>query len=120
MRIGHPGRASIWNRNSDSLDLLFLLVFVWGGSSHARRDGRTPDLRWSHIFGQRVLHELGHALVARGSGIPAKGIILLADRGITHPRRSARHPTRSRPGSATFAVAGRRAAGKSFIAVYPL
>jgi Zn-dependent protease/CBS domain-containing protein len=67
------------------LTFLFLLVFVW--STEAAAQDATAALRGlglvGIIFGSVVLHELGHALVARGSGIPAKGIILLPIGGIT-------------------------------------
>jgi len=67
------------------LTFLFLLVFVW--STEAAAQDATAALRGlglvGIIFGSVVLHELGHALVARGSGVPAKGIILLPIGGIT-------------------------------------
>ena len=65
------------------LTFLFLLFFVWSTPTQ----GPTATLRGlglvGIIFGSVVLHELGHALVARGSGIPAKSIILLPIGGIT-------------------------------------
>src|SRR5260370_3789288 len=74
----------------------FLLAFVW--STEASTQDATAALRGlalvGIVFGSVVLHELGHALVARGSGIPAKGIILLPIRGIT-----ILDPRPARPGS---------------------
>ncbi|MGA7558642.1 MAG: site-2 protease family protein [Terriglobales bacterium] len=67
------------------LTFLFLLVFVW--SVERGTQDSTAALRGlglvGIIFGSVVLHELGHALVARRSGIEAKGIILLPIGGIT-------------------------------------
>jgi len=67
------------------LTFLFLLVFVWG--TEAATQDVTAALRGlalvGVVFGSVVLHELGHALVARGSGIPAKAVILLPIGGVT-------------------------------------
>ena len=67
------------------LTFVFLLVFVWG--TEAAVQNASAALRGlalvGIVFGSVILHELGHALVARGSGIPAKGIILLPIGGIT-------------------------------------
>src|ERR1700694_3293234 len=67
------------------LTFLFLLAFVWSTEA-AAQDARAA-LRGLAlvviVFGSVVLHELGHALVARGAGIPAKGIILLPIGGVT-------------------------------------
>jgi len=63
----------------------FLLAFVWVTEAATKDTG--VALRGlalvGIIFGSVILHELGHALVARGSGIPAKGIILLPIGGVT-------------------------------------
>src|ERR1035437_3925707 len=62
--------------------LLFFLFFTQTAAQDASSALRVLGLV-AIIFGSVVLHELGHALVARGSGIPAKGIILLPIGGIT-------------------------------------
>lgn len=67
------------------MTFLFLLVFVW--STEAAVQDANTALRVlalvGIIFGSVVVHELGHALMARGSGVPAKGIILLPIGGVT-------------------------------------
>src|SRR5690348_7073077 len=66
------------------LTFLFLLVFVWTQYSSQDTAAALRGLALvAIIFGSVVLHELGHALVARGAGIPAKGIILLPIGGVT-------------------------------------
>ena len=67
------------------LTFLFLLAFLF--STEVATQDATAALRvlglFGIVFGSVVLHELGHALVARGSGVPAKAIILLPIGGIT-------------------------------------
>jgi Zn-dependent protease len=67
------------------LTFFFLLLFALG-MDKATQDS-TAALRVfglvGIIFGSVILHELGHALIARGSGVPAKGIILLPIGGVT-------------------------------------
>ncbi len=67
------------------LTFLFLLVFLWStaGSAQDSSAAMRGLALVGIIFGSVVLHELGHALVARGSGIPAKGIVLLPIGGVT-------------------------------------
>lgn len=67
------------------LTFLFLLLFVL--LSEPLNLGTTGVARGlalvAIIFGSVILHEMGHAIVARRSGIPVRGIMLLPIGGIT-------------------------------------
>jgi Zn-dependent protease/CBS domain-containing protein len=67
------------------LTFLFLLVYVWISETAMKGNptaGRVIELL-GILFGSVLLHELGHALIARRSGIQARAIILLPIGGIT-------------------------------------
>jgi len=67
------------------LTFVFLLAFVWMLESSMKGNstaGRVLALV-GIIFGSVVLHELGHALVAKREGLQAKAIILFPIGGIT-------------------------------------
>jgi Zn-dependent protease/CBS domain-containing protein len=64
---------------------VFLLAFVWMAES-AMKSNSTPGRALTLVaivFGSVVLHELGHALMAKREGLQAKAIILLPIGGIT-------------------------------------
>ena len=67
------------------LTFLFLLAFVWFTQAVAM--GAVGAVRGTAlvgiVFGCVVLHELGHALVARRSGVAVRSIILLPIGGVT-------------------------------------
>src|SRR5512142_340993 len=67
------------------LTFVFLLIFVWmteSATPHGPGVARAFALV-GIIFGSVVAHELGHALAALHSGIPARSIILLPIGGVT-------------------------------------
>jgi len=92
------------------LTFFFLLLFVW--ATEKTSQDTTAALRGlalvGIIFGSVILHELGHALVARGAGIPAKAIILLPLGGVTvlDETRVAPDPAEAWKRDVRIAVAG--------------
>jgi Zn-dependent protease/CBS domain-containing protein len=65
------------------LTFLFLLFFLWSTANQNMTAAVRALALGGIVFGSVILHELGHALVARGSGVPAKAIILLPIGGVT-------------------------------------
>ncbi|HVF09174.1 MAG TPA: site-2 protease family protein [Abditibacteriaceae bacterium] len=69
------------------MHLTFLLLLVWVGMSHWQRDGTSQAVVTGiafilALFGCVLLHELGHALMARKYGIETKDITLLPIGGV--------------------------------------
>jgi Zn-dependent protease len=67
------------------LTFFFLLLFVWltESAAHGTANAGRGLALVGIIFGSVVLHELGHALVGKRAGVPAKAIILLPIGGVT-------------------------------------
>ena len=67
------------------LSFLLLLLFVLANEQMARNAISTwrGTALLAIVFGSVVLHELGHALIGKQSGIPPKGIVLLPIGGVT-------------------------------------
>jgi Zn-dependent protease/CBS domain-containing protein len=67
------------------LTFFFLLVFVWltESAAHGPANAGRGLALVGIIFGSVVLHELGHALIGKRAGLPAKAIILLPIGGVT-------------------------------------
>ena len=77
------------------LTFLLLLVFVWltqAAAPHGAGPERALGLV-GIVFFSVVLHEMGHALAARRSGLAARSIILLPIGGVTLLDESARQPS---------------------------
>jgi Zn-dependent protease/CBS domain-containing protein len=82
------------------LTFLMLLFFVLAVDSISRNSVARSVAVVLIVFGSVVLHELGHAIVARRAGLPARAIVLLPLGGVTvvddtfeehpNPRRDAR------------------------------
>jgi Zn-dependent protease/CBS domain-containing protein len=68
------------------LTFVFLLALVWMAESAMKGGTSNPGRELALVgitFGSVILHELGHALIARREGLQAKAIILLPIGGIT-------------------------------------
>jgi Zn-dependent protease/CBS domain-containing protein len=69
------------------IDLSFVLLLLFIGfmerTAHVNVSPARGTLLVAIIFGAVVLHELGHALVGRHSGVPPRAIILMPIGGVT-------------------------------------
>ena len=77
------------------LTFVMLLFFIYADSIN-RSAGRSLAVV-GIVFGSVLLHELGHAVVARGSGVAARAIILLPLGGVTlidNPLEQPSNPSR--------------------------
>jgi Zn-dependent protease len=77
----------------------FLLIFVWVAINHGRDGvpgrGLLADVGFTlALFGCVLLHELGHALMARRFGVKTRDIILLPIGGLARLERIPEKPVR--------------------------